>query len=90
MIHALPAALISPVQNVESLCETSSTSHLEYFLMSHDRARSAAEPFNDTTENTTKTQECVLVTHVLNLGPLQTFSNEISGTPRVQPKLHTV
>ena len=82
LIHSLLAVVINLVQNVELLYETSSASHLEYFLMSHDCARSAAEPFKSTIKNT-KTQQ-------LNLGLLQTVCNEFSGTPRVQPKVHMV
>ena len=30
----------------------------------------------------------MMLAHVQNLGPLQTFSNEFSGVTRVRPKLH--
>ena len=65
-------------------------SHMEHFLMSHDRARSAAEPSQNTTKNVTKTEESMILAHVQNLVASQTFSNEFSGVPRVRQKLHMV
>ena len=54
----------------------------------HESARSAAEPFKNTTKNTTKTLELMSFAHLQNLGSTLTFSNEFSGVSRVHQKLH--
>ena len=78
LIRSLPAAVINLVQKVELLYETSSTSHVEYFLVFHVCARNADEPPQNTTKYATKTQESPNFTHVQNPELAPTFNNGIS------------
>ena len=64
-------------------------SRLESELM-HDSARSAAETPNFSPKYATKSLEIMIFAHMQNLGRLQTFSYEFSGTPRVFHKLHMI
>ena len=82
--HCLPAVVTNLLQQVELLSWTSSTSHLEYFYVNHDCARSAAEP----PQNATTLQKSMSFTHMQNLATTHTFHNEFSGPRGAQPKSH--
>ena len=63
---------------------------MEYFLMFHDCARSAAEASKNTTQNVTKTLEFMISARMQNLVRTHTFSNEFSRVSRARQKLHMV
>ena len=83
-MHCLSTVDTNPVQKAESLSETNSASHMEYFYVNQDRAHSAAEP----PQNTTKSQKPMILTHMQNLATANNFHNDFSGPCGAQPKLH--